>query len=41
MKEKNRRAAAMNTTIIIILWAAAFTLGMPALDLIFKIFKIL
>lgn len=27
--------------IIIILWLAAFILGMPALDLVFKIFKIL
>ena len=31
----------MTTTIIIVLWAAAFILGMPALDIIFKIFKIL
>lgn len=31
----------MNTTTIIIMWLTAFTLGMPVLDLIFRIFKIL
>ena len=42
MNVKNRNGAAvMTTTTIIVLWAAVFTLGMPALDLIFRIFKIL
>lgn len=31
----------MTTTTIIIIWLAAFTLGMPTLEIIFKIFRIL
>ena len=31
----------MTTTTIIVMWAAVFILGMPLMELIFKIFRIL